>query len=165
MKPFLRLFENSWTDWWQKQLILIFFLKKMLTKQFSYTTHKSSTNRILYANKYFPKKKICTQNLIFRVHDVVLDTIILAFFSFHLIFFFKNAKNSYFFCMACLCMPWSMSDNLKIHKFKIIIIEKFCQKLKVCYFFYIICERQLEDNSSRFLCIVNARPSNFWYFE
>ena len=48
--------------------------------------------------------------------------------------------------MACLCMPQSMSDNLEIQKFKIISIEKFCQKLKVCCF---ICERQLEDNSGR----------------
>ena len=55
-----------------------------------------------------------------------------------------------------------MSDNLKIQKFKIIIIEKFCQKLKVCYFYYFICERQLEDNSGRFLCIVKARSFNFF---
>ena len=32
-----------------------------------------------------------------------------------------------------------MSDNLKmqLQKFKIIIIKKFCQKLKICYFCYI----------------------------
>ena len=42
-----------------------------------------------------------------------------------------------------------MSDNLKIHIFIIIIIEKFCQTLKV-FFCYTICERQLGDNSGRF---------------
>ena len=52
-----------------------------------------------------------------------------------------------------------MSDNLKIQKFEIIITENFCQKLKL-FFCYIICEKQLEDNSGRFLCIVNARSSN-----
>ena len=50
-----------------------------------------------------------------------------------------------------------MSDNLKIQKFKITTIEKICQKLKVCYFCDIICERQLENVSGRFLCIVNAK--------
>ena len=64
------------------------------------------------------------------MHNVVLDTIKLAliFFSLKSFFFFKNAENSYFFCMGCQCKPWSMSDNLKIQKFKIIIIKKFCQK-------------------------------------
>ena len=33
-----------------------------------------------------------------------------------------------------------MSDNLKNQKFKIIIIKKFCQKIKVRYFCYINCE-------------------------
>ena len=28
IKPFLRLFENSWKDWWQKKTALIFFSKK-----------------------------------------------------------------------------------------------------------------------------------------
>ena len=54
-----------------------------------------------------------------------------------------------------------MSDNLKIENFKIIIIEMFCQKLKVCYFCYINCERQLEVNSGRFLCILSANRPNF----
>ena len=53
----------------------------------------------------FRKKKFCMQNLIFCVHNVVLDTIKLAFIFFSLDFFFKNAENSSFFCMACLCMP------------------------------------------------------------
>ena len=52
----------------------------------------------------FRKNFFCMQNLIFCVHNVVLDTIILAFFLF-IQFFFKNAaENSYFFCMTCLCM-------------------------------------------------------------
>ena len=51
-----------------------------------------------------------------------------------------------------------MSDNLKIQKFNKIIIKKFCQKIKVCYFCYINCERR--TISGRFLCIVNARPFN-----
>ena len=58
-----------------------------------------------------------------------------------------------------------MSDNLKIQNFKIIITEKFCQKIKVCYFCYIICERHLEDNSGCFSCIENVRPSKLWCFE
>ena len=48
-----------------------------------------------------------------------------------------------------------MSDNLKIQKFKITTIENFCQKLKVCYFWYINCERQ--PISGPVLCIVNAK--------
>ena len=52
-----------------------------------------------------------------------------------------------------------MSDNLKVSNFQIIIVEKFCQNLKICYFCYMICERQLEDNSGRVQCIGNAsRP-------
>ena len=43
----------------------------------------------------------CMQNLIFCVHNVVLDTIKLAFIFFSLKFFFKNAENSSFFCMGC----------------------------------------------------------------
>ena len=54
-----------------------------------------------------------------------------------------------------------MSDNskiqkFKIQKFKITTIEKFCQKLKVCYFCYINCERQPNPGPS--LCIVNTKP-------
>ena len=82
-------------------------------------------------------------------HNVVLDTIKLAFFH---IFFFQNYENSYFICMVCLCMLWSMSDSLKVQKFKI-INEKFCRKSKVCYFCYIICERPLKDKPGRFLCM------------
>ena len=35
-----------------------------------------------------------------------------------------------------------MSDNLKNPKFNIIIINKYRQKIKLCYFCYINCERQ-----------------------
>ena len=52
-----------------------------------------------------------------------------------------------------------MSDNLKNQKFEIIIIKKFCQKIKVCYFCYINCERQ--PNAGRFLSIVKARRPTF----
>ena len=55
-----------------------------------------------------------------------------------------------------------MSHNLKIQKFKTIIIKKFCQKINVCYFCYINCKRQ--SHSGRFLCIVNARLANLWCF-
>ena len=54
-----------------------------------------------------------------------------------------------------------MSDSLKFQIFRKIIGEKFCQNLKVFYFPCMTCERQLLDNSGRFLCIGNARPSNF----
>ena len=50
---------------------------------------------------FFEKKNCCMQNLIFCVHNVVLDTIKLAFIFFSLNFFFKNAENSSFFCMGC----------------------------------------------------------------
>ena len=38
----------------------------------------STANRFSSANKQFSKKKICMQNIIFCVHNVVLDTIKLA---------------------------------------------------------------------------------------
>ena len=57
--------------------------------------------------------------------------------------------------MGCLFMPWSRSENLKIRKFKIIPIKKFCQKLKVFLFCFINCERQ--PISGCLLCIVNAK--------
>ena len=62
-------------------------------------------NRISYANKHFSKKVFCMQNLIFCVHNIVLDTIIMTFIFFSPKFFLKNTKNSYFFCIGCLCMP------------------------------------------------------------
>ena len=58
-----------------------------------------------------------------------------------------------------------MSDISKIQILKIIILEKNCQNLQVCYFRYVICEKQPLDNSGRFLCIVNAIPSSLWCFE
>ena len=61
----------------------------------------STANRISNANKHFSKTFFCMQNLIFYVHNVVLDTIKLAFIFFSLKFFFKNAENSHFFCMGC----------------------------------------------------------------
>ena len=52
-----------------------------------------------------------------------------------------------------------MSDNFKIQILKIIVAEKFRQTLKVSYFCYIICERQLGDTSGRFPCHLNEdRP-------
>ena len=132
-----------------------------------------------FAPKFFfqPQFEFCTQTNIFRkkkflhakfnffVHNVVLDTIILAFFPFLFNFFSKTLKFPYFFFMACLRMPWSMTDSLKNQKFKIFITEKFCQKLKVCYFWYIFCERHVEHKSGSFLCIVLVRPSKLWWFE
>ena len=73
----------------------------------------STANRISYANKHFSKKFFCMQNLIFCVHNVVLDAIILAFTFFWLNFFFFKI---FFSCMGCLYMPWSMSDHLKKSK-------------------------------------------------
>ena len=49
----------------------------------------------------FFEKFFCMQNSIFCVHNVVLDTIKLDFIFFSSKFFFKNAENSYFFCMGC----------------------------------------------------------------
>ena len=50
----------------------------------------SNTNRISYANKHFSKISFCMQNLIFCVHNVVLDTIKLAFIFFSLKFIFSK---------------------------------------------------------------------------
>ena len=44
------------------------------------------------------------QNLIFCAHNVVLDAQKLDFFAFLGITVFKKAKNSFFFCIAGLCM-------------------------------------------------------------
>ena len=43
-----------------------------------------------YSNKQFSKKKICMQNLIFCVYNVVLDILILDCFSFSLHKFFQK---------------------------------------------------------------------------
>ena len=59
--------------------------------------------------------------------------------------------------MACLCMPQSMSDNLKNQNLKK-RLKNFFQNLKVAFFRYMICERLLQDNSGHFLCSINARP-------
>ena len=47
-------------------------------------------NRISYANKHFSKKVFCMQNLIFCVHNIVLDTIIMTFIFFSPKFFFEK---------------------------------------------------------------------------
>ena len=69
-KKFSSNFENL------AQKILLFFF--------------STANRISYANKHFSKFFFCKQNLIFCVHNVVLDTIKLAFIFFSLKFFFQK---------------------------------------------------------------------------
>ena len=45
-----------------------------------------------------------------------------------------------------------MSDNLKTQKFKMILIEKLCQKVKVCYFFIYF----VKDSSKTFQVGFNA---------
>ena len=84
----------------------------------------------------------------------------MVFFPFLKITDVKNATNSYFFCLACLCMSRSMSDNLKIQTTLTIIFNNFCQNLKVWCFQCILCVRKLLKNSGRFQCIVKARRSN-----
>ena len=98
IKPFLR-FSRTVEQTDDKKKVIKFFLKKWLTIQFSHTTQKifqvilkicskklfcffSNANRIFYANKHFPKEFFCMQDLIFCVYNVVLNTIILAFFLF-----------------------------------------------------------------------------------
>ena len=56
----------------------------------------STANGFLYANKLFPKTNFLHAKLNFCVHNIVLDTIILALSSF-LLFFYEKAENSYFF--------------------------------------------------------------------
>ena len=62
----------------------------------------STPNRALYANNHFPKKKFACK--IYFLYNVVLDTIIMAFFSFLLLFLSKTLKIPIFFCLACLCL-------------------------------------------------------------
>ena len=119
---FLRLFEPTKTVYrwnktkflfWKKRVIIQFpYMKCVLLAIFWWRQVKlnlttiffvffSTAYRILHSNKHF-SKKICVQNFIFCLHNVVLDTQELDFFPFLWITFFKQAKNSYFFCMACL---------------------------------------------------------------
>ena len=71
------------------------------------------------------------QNFFFNRDRTVLDKQKLIFFQVLWIISFKQAENSCFFCMACLYMPRSMSDILKLLILKIIIFENFCQYLKL----------------------------------
>ena len=94
VKPFLRLFENSWTVVTKKNWFEI-FLKKMLTIQFPYTTQKFFSNFENLPQKFFlvffnrksnfvrkqtfSEKKFCMHNLIFLCNNFL---IILASFFF-----------------------------------------------------------------------------------
>ena len=87
----------------EKSLLFVFF---------------STANRILYANKHFPKKIFCMQNLIFCVHNIVLDTIIWLFFFSLKFFFSKTLKMPISFVLrvyVCLdqCLLTSKFKNLK----------------------------------------------------
>ena len=134
IKPVVRLFENSWADWWQKKNWFKIYLKKLLSIQFPLEFFQLILRICL--KKFFcfffqPQIDFCTQTKFFRKKKIFLhakfkflcawrspgyDSIGFCF-SIHLKpFFFKNAEKSYFFRMACLCMPLSMSDNLKIKK-------------------------------------------------
>ena len=53
--------------------------------------------------RFSKNKSFCMQLLSFCLHNVVVDTQKLDFFRFSG-FFFKQATNSYSFCMACLHM-------------------------------------------------------------
>ena len=65
----------------------------------------------------------------------------IGFFSLSLLNFFQK-RLKLFFCITCFCIPWSKSGNSKIKILEIIILEKFCQNLKVLYFLYITCVRE-----------------------
>ena len=86
--------------------------------------------------------KVANLQFFLEFHDYVMfqDYLIYIPVSLH-----TTLQNSDFFCMSWLCMPWSMSDELKIQKIKIIVIEKFCQKLKV---FFVISF--VKDSSRQF---------------
>ena len=91
----------------------------------------------------FLKKKNLHAKFIFCVHNVVLDILILDFFSFSLHNFFqKRFKLLFLLCDTSFCKPRSMSCNLKIQILEIIVFENCCQNLKVHYFRYIICVGQ-----------------------
>ena len=63
--------------WWWRQKFFVFFSNRKLIFVFKQTI--------------FEEKKFCMQNLIFCVYNVVLDILILDFFSFSLHNFFQNA--------------------------------------------------------------------------
>ena len=72
--------------WWRRQKFFKVFLK-LPPKIFCVF---SIANWFLYSNKHLKKKKFCMQNLIFCVYNVVLDILILDFFSFSLHNFFQK---------------------------------------------------------------------------
>ena len=85
------------------------------------------------------------------MYNVVLDILILDFFSFSLHKFFQKRLKLLFLLYDIFCMPWSMIDYLKIQILEIIIFENFCQNLKVRYFRYNICVWQNSHISNAFL--------------
>ena len=127
---------NVWLAffWWRQQK---FFQVNLKLPQTFFVFYLSAANRNLHSKKQFPEKVLCMQNLIFCLHNVVLDTQKLNVFPFLWISFFKQAKNSYLFCLPCSCMPWLMPDNSYIQSLKITIFEFFCQQLKVWWCFSI----------------------------
>ena len=93
IKSFLRLFENSWTDWWQKKTDLENFLKKMLSIQFPfmeflrlaffYVDTKVFSSESLPQNYFFlfffqPQIEFCTQTNIFRKFFFMQNVIFLC---------------------------------------------------------------------------------------
>ena len=78
----------------------------------------STANRVFYANKRFPKKNFLHAKFNFCVHNVVLDTIILAFFfSLHIVFSKTLKVPISFVWRVYVCLDQSLI---------------ICQKLKVC---------------------------------
>ena len=97
----------------------------------------------------FPKK-ITFKIYIFCVHSVVLDYI----FSVLRITFSKTLQTPTSFCMACLCMPLSMSDNLKIQIKKSSFLKTFA--------LYNLCKIALMQFRSLPMHF-KFRTSNLWW--
>ena len=107
--------------------------------------------------KTISQKIFCMLNSVFCVHNAVLDT---------LSWILNSFSTAPFSSLACLYMPkkiflWHVYiclDQCRIIKkinFKINQFWKIWPKLKI--FRYITSERQLQDSSGRFWCIINAR--------
>ena len=150
-------FQRTFFLFWHKVRCIelkkkFFFVKKMLIIQFPFPQQKLFQVILKLPQNFFVfffnrisnfilKQTWFKKNLIICLHNVVQDTLILDFFLYCSETFFINAK-SLLFCMACFSMHWPMSDNLKIQILKIILVETFCQKLKVWYFRFIFWARQ-----------------------
>ena len=122
--------------------ILFFFYRKL---------------NVLLKHTFFKKNVACK---VFCVYNVVLDTLILDFFSFSPYKFFQNTKSFFLYGMfmyALINASYFKNSNFNNNHCWI-----FLPNFKSLILFYIICARQISVNSGHFPCIFNARRSKLW---